>query len=322
MRCPSSPIRVTEGGLTADIEVSSVCDVWTADGSGADLLTYTASWATAAPGVRLGWKGTPGRTLTLTADPGARGGTTGRITIGVVGFASTVDSSISLKVVGVPLANVSAISVPGVEIRHIATIDVSKFVSSQLLRPVIKIISVKQRGSGSATVSYPSAGVVDIEPLSYPPNGTMTFSIRLTDAPGQLQRDVTGQISLQVIGRPSSPGSLQGVPGNAQVALSWGAALSDGAPVNYYVVSLGRVSEQVSGTSYVWDRGLRNGTRYTFTVSAHNAVGMSQPVSSTFLPRSAPDAPVGLSATAGDEEATIRWTAPNSNGRRPGTARQ
>lgn len=64
--------------------------------------------------------------------------------------------------------------------------------------------------------------------------------------------------------------------------------------------------------------GLTNGVSYTFQVSATNAVGtsaFSAPSNSIVVnPITVPSAPTGVSATAGDSQATLSWTAPASNG--------
>jgi uncharacterized protein (TIGR02145 family) len=65
--------------------------------------------------------------------------------------------------------------------------------------------------------------------------------------------------------------------------------------------------------------GLINGTAYTFTVTATNAKGTSvaSSASNSVTPSTAstvPGAPTGVSATAGNAQATVTFTAPASNG--------
>ena len=85
---------------------------------------------------------------------------------------------------------------------------------------------------------------------------------------------------------PQPPTAVAGVAGDAKVTVSWTAPADDGgSPVLEYVATAipGGASCTTSSTSCVVS-GLANGTGYTFTVTARNAIGISAP--------SAPSAPV------------------------------
>ena len=61
--------------------------------------------------------------------------------------------------------------------------------------------------------------------------------------------------------------------------------------------------------------GLTNGTAYTFSVTAANdAAGSAAAVSGSVTPAGVPTAPSGVTATRGDTQVTVSWTAAPSNG--------
>jgi hypothetical protein len=112
---------------------------------------------------------------------------------------------------------------------------------------------------------------------------------------------------------PGAPTALVATAGNQQVGLTWTA--SSGS-TSYHVkraTSSGGPYTQVGSpmsTSYT-DTGLTNGTRYFYVVSALNSTGESadsSEVSSTPA-ASIPAAPTGLSATPGNQQVTLGWTA-------------
>ncbi len=95
-----------------------------------------------------------------------------------------------------------------------------------------------------------------------------------------------GHSAVLAAAAPQPPTAVTGVPGNGQVSVSWAAPGDDGgSPVIDYTVTAipGGATCTTSSTSCVVS-GLANGTGYTFTVSARNAIGTSTP--------SAPSAPV------------------------------
>ena len=62
--------------------------------------------------------------------------------------------------------------------------------------------------------------------------------------------------------------------------------------------------------------GLTNGTAYTFTVAATNSTdfGPASPASNVVTPATVPDAPVIGTATAGNDQATVTFSPPDTNG--------
>lgn len=114
---------------------------------------------------------------------------------------------------------------------------------------------------------------------------------------------------------PSAPTGLAASAGNGQVNLSWTA--SSGA-MSYLVLrstTSGSGYSQIasvsaSGTSYA-DTAVSNGTTYYYVVEASNSggtSGASNQVSATPA-ATAPAAPTNLSATAGNAQVSLSWTA-------------
>jgi fibronectin type 3 domain-containing protein len=112
---------------------------------------------------------------------------------------------------------------------------------------------------------------------------------------------------------PAAPMGLTAAAGNAQVTLNWTA--SSGA-TGYYVkrsTTSGGPYTQIATEAAAsdTDTGLTNGTKYFYVVSAYNSAGQSAnsgEVNATPV-LSAPSAPTGLAATAGNSQVSLSWAA-------------
>jgi hypothetical protein len=114
---------------------------------------------------------------------------------------------------------------------------------------------------------------------------------------------------------------LAATSGNAQATITFLAPTNNGGSVitGYTVISspAGGVDSNAGSTSLSHVvTGLVNGTSYTFTATATNAVGTSTPstVSNSVVPSTVPGVPTIGTATAGIGSASITFTAPASNG--------
>lgn len=122
---------------------------------------------------------------------------------------------------------------------------------------------------------------------------------------------------------PTAPQSLTATRGNKSVALSWSAPSSDGgsAITNYRIYS-GTTS---GATTYIAATGgtnttftvnsLANGVETFFNVTAVNAVGEGpSSLEASAVPAGVPYPPTGISATRGNQSASLAWVAPADTG--------
>ena len=114
---------------------------------------------------------------------------------------------------------------------------------------------------------------------------------------------------------PGAPPSLTATAGNGQVALAWGAASGASSyNVKRATISGGpytTVQSGLTGTSFT-NTGLSNGTTYYYVVTASNAAGegpSSAQASATPALPPPPAPPTGLTATPGNGQVVLSWSA-------------
>ncbi len=125
---------------------------------------------------------------------------------------------------------------------------------------------------------------------------------------------------------PAAPTGVAAVAGNGQASVSWTAPVSNGgSPLTGYVVTpyVGATAQTAvvvpATATNATVGGLANGTAYTFTIAATNAVGAgtASPATGAVVPATVPDAPTGVTASAATGSARVTWVAPASNGGSP-----
>lgn len=116
-------------------------------------------------------------------------------------------------------------------------------------------------------------------------------------------------------GAPDAPTPVVAVGGPGQAVITWPEANARGRPVTGYTVTTfsGETVTTTGTTATV--TGLRAG-RYTFAVTATNALGTSAPSNSneTIVTVALPGPPLTVTAVATATGALVRWSAPAANG--------
>jgi hypothetical protein len=195
-------------------------------------------------------------------------------------------------------------------------------------------------GSNSATISFTAPSYIGRTPVSSytvisSPGGfrttgsssplsitglsnqnPYTFTVYATNSAGNsVESAPSNQISLAT--EPDAP-TITSVArnGSGAIAVSFTPGSNGGSAITGYTITSSPGGITASGSSSpISVSGLTNGTSYTFTMIATNAVGNSDPssASSSITPATVPNAPTGLGATAGNGQLTITFT-PGANG--------
>ena len=126
---------------------------------------------------------------------------------------------------------------------------------------------------------------------------------------------------------PGAPTGLTASPASSQMGLSWTAPVSNGgSAITDYLVEYKLASEPTTWTTFADGTStststtvtsLSNGSSYNFRVSAINAIGTSiasGTATATPAAPTAPGSPTGLSGVSGNNQVSLSWTAPVSNG--------
>lgn len=168
--------------------------------------------------------------------------------------------------------------------------------------------------TGSAIENIRTEGAITITGLT---NGeTYTFTVKAINAYGE---GLESAPSNEVIPQMPAPGApelyLDGV-GDGEVALHWRSQSGAKSYSVYQGTQSGHYTDvrTVAGITCTIT-GLENGKTYYFAVTANNPggeSGYSDEISA--IPITAPGAPTHVSAVAGRGEATVTFTAPETNG--------
>jgi trimeric autotransporter adhesin len=149
-------------------------------------------------------------------------------------------------------------------------------------------------------------------------NGTAyTFTVVANNANGHSAASAASNSVIPATG-PGAPTIGTATKGNAQATVTFTAPASNGgSAITGYTVTSNPGNLTATGTaSPLTVTGLTNGTSYTFTVYATNAKGNSVPsaASNAVTPSTVPNAPTIGTATKGNSQATVAFTAPANNG--------
>ncbi|MFM8236407.1 MAG: fibronectin type III domain-containing protein [Actinomycetota bacterium] len=152
---------------------------------------------------------------------------------------------------------------------------------------------------------------------------TYTCTVHATNAVGDSsESSASGSFVPATV--PGTPNVVLVVPGNASVTVTFSAGANGGSAITRFDVSCTSTNAGSSGSGAdtaapfgpIAVTGLSNGKTYTCTATATNAVGpsLSSAASGSFIPATVPGVPTVSSATAGNGQGVVAFSAPGSNG--------
>jgi uncharacterized protein (TIGR02145 family) len=307
---PTVPGAPTIGTAVAGNTQATVSFTAPSSTGGSAITGYTVT-SNPAPAVGPGtWTGT-GPSITAT---GLTNGTPYTFTVvatNAVGNSLASSASNSVTPATVPDAPTSVNAVRGNALAIVSFTGSSSTGGSAITG--YTVTSSPAGGTGNGTSSP-----ITVTGLT---NGTSyTFSVVATNAEGNSSPGISSAVTPATV--PNAPTGVMPVAGNAQATVSFTTPSSDGgSAITGYTVTANSGSSTVTAmgtTTSIIVTGLTNGTPYTFTVVATNAVGnsLASSASTSVTPTAptVPGAPTGVMAVAGNAQATVSFTTPSSDG--------
>ena len=312
LRCPDEPVRIAQG-QSLDLDIASLCHVWTPDPDDVGGLDFDADWEASSDGLAII---TPsGPSIEVAAEPAAEPGSRGTLLVSTGGGDP---GRIELVVVTSPPPSLAPIRVDDMRAGESRTIDLAPYLRAGVNNPDPTVVEATQVTGLDVDITAEGSQVTLTTGQRV--DGQAQFRVVMSDVAGDPgpERLVEGRISLTVLDVPDTPTAP--VPGRTvrdqEVALSWRAPDANGAPIDRYEVRSprGGATQQCGGTTCEV-RGLTNGTAYSFQVRAHNRVGWSE--WSTGSAQATPDRKPGLVGPInlvreGDRVLVIAWSPPTT----------
>ncbi|MFP3714543.1 Ig-like domain-containing protein [Puerhibacterium sp. TATVAM-FAB25] len=182
--------------------------------------------------------------------------------------------------------------------------------------PLELVSALVETGSGDARVAGDDVVVTPDADFV----GVMVVRYRVRDVTGDPDREVEGRAQVTVLGRPEAPRAPQVEEVRSRtVVLTWDPPNDNGSPITGYTVRTNDGHAQECATTTCTITGLTNNVTYTFTATATNDVGESDPspASAEARPDERPDPPAAPTLKFGDKSLTVTWTNKTYTDRSP-----
>ena len=259
-----------------------------------------------------------GSTLSVRADASAPKGPAGQLTVEVTdqaGASTTADVPINVISSSKPLVQTSPAEIT-LKAGESKSVDVSQYATNPFpdRGPLTVVGDPAASAGGSATASGSTITIRADTGF----NGSFTVTYRVQDATKDAGREVQGTITATVLDRPGAPTGASAVSNSAGTALvSWSAGSSGGSPITGFTVTdhTQGDSKSCGAVTQCIFEGRENGKDHTFSVTATNEAGESDPSNRTSVKIDGkPETPGAPAMKAGDTTITVSWSAPRNDG--------
>lgn len=315
LQCPTTPITVPRGGEVR-LDITRRCHVFPSTSADQGSLSYTATWVNDVDGLDL--TTAEGPEIVVAASSSARTGTQGTIEVATEG---SKPGRLRIRVAPAASPTLSPITVADLRAGDSRTIDLGQYLAAMVPDPVPTIVSISPVSGTGVTAAKASGSSVRLAATGQA-NGSATFRVTMSDvaATDQVDRQASNLLTVKLLGHPDTPSAPFAVGSirDQTVRLSWRPPDDNGARIDRYELRASNGKTYTCPTATCDATGLTNGTPYTFSVRAHNAVGWSE-VSAKSKPAS-PDAKPGLvsnihTTKLASHSIWIAWNPPSLNGK-------
>lgn len=161
------------------------------------------------------------------------------------------------------------------------------------------------------SIALKNGGVIEVGDNLSPPAAAKSGVLAVAAGYG------TSYAIVGVSDPPPAPVRVTSSAGDSQATVSWSMPDQASPLVSRYTATASPGGLQCSSSTLdCVITGLTNGTSYTVTVVAINSAGSSPPsaASAPFTPKGSPSAPLNVVVKAGNQEVSVSWQQPNSDG--------
>lgn len=277
-----------------------------------DLAKLTFELGAVSPGFTVKLNGTK---LEVSAPVDATPGTTGTAALTVTDHSTpAVPGTIQLKATAStrPLMSIKTAVVNDAKAGFPSTVDLSGSITNPFSDKNLPVTIVGSTVSGASggQATFNGLVVTVTPPAGY--HGQMLVTYTAQDGSNQPSRQVQGTIELTVRDKPDPPTAVTAETHLSKTAtVSWSAGPNNGATIDKFTVKWSGGSKDCGQVTTCLIDTLNNDTFYTFTVTATNVVGESDPsaASNQVRPDVKPNPPGTPVGTFGDKQIAVTWAA-------------